>query len=187
MTRIATPRRGPVLWLTGLPASGKTTLASELRQRLAERGVAVELLDADELRKILTTHPAYTDQERDWFYGVLVYLAELLSKHGITVLVAATAHRRDYRDEARRRLSLFAEIYVECDVETCRQRDPKGLYAAARRGEINSLPGEQVAFEPPESPEIRVDTSKLSPAETTRAVMKQLETLGLLDRDDPSP
>ncbi|MGH9460144.1 MAG: adenylyl-sulfate kinase [Vicinamibacteria bacterium] len=178
----APPSRGMVLWLTGLPASGKTTLAKKLLQRLTERGVAAELLDADELRKVLTPHPAYTDRERDWFYGVLVYLAELLSRHGIAVLIAATAHRRAYRDEARRRLPRFVEIYVECDAETCRRRDPKGLYAAARRGDITSLPGGQVSFEAPESPEICVDTSKQTPAEAARAVMEQLETLSPYDR-----
>ncbi|HEX9724648.1 MAG TPA: adenylyl-sulfate kinase [Vicinamibacteria bacterium] len=187
MKDLAQPSSGMVLWLTGLPASGKTTLAKELRQHLTERGVAAELLDADELRKILTPHPAYTDQERDWFYGVLVYLAELLSKHGIAVLIAATAHRRAYRDEARRRLPRFAEIYVECDIETCRRRDPKGLYAAATRGEIASLPGEQVSFEVPESPEIHVDTSTLTPPAAARAVMERLVTLGVYDPHEVSP
>jgi adenylylsulfate kinase len=176
-----------VLWLTGLPASGKTTLAKEVLTRLTERGVAAELLDADELRKILTPHPDYTDRERDWFYGVLVYLADLLSKHGIAVLVAATAHRRAYRDEARRRLPRFVEIYVQCDIETCRRRDPKGLYAAAARGEISSLPGEQVDFEAPESAEIHVDTSKLTPTGAAQAVMKRLETLGVYDAREVSP
>jgi adenylylsulfate kinase len=178
---------GVVLWLTGLPASGKTTLAIEIRKRLAERGVTAELLDADELRKILTPHPDYTDRERDWFYGVLVYLAELLSKHGVAVLVAATAHRRAYRDEARRRLARFVEIYVECDIETCRRRDPKGLYAAARRGDIASLPGEQVRFEAPESPEIHVDTSELAPQAAAQAVMERLETLGAFNPHEVSP
>ena len=176
-----------VLWLTGLPASGKTTLAKELLRLLADRGLKAELLDADSLRSILTPRPTYTDQERDWFYETLVYLAELLSKHGIAVVVAATAHRRAYRDEARRRLSRFAEIYVQCDIETCRQRDPKDLYAAARRGDITSLPGEQVTFEAPESPEVRVDTSKLAPPEAARAVMEQLETPGVFDRHEVSP
>jgi adenylylsulfate kinase len=176
-----------VLWLTGLPASGKTTLAKELRTRLTERGVAAELLDADELRKILTPHPDYTERERDWFYGVLVYLADLLSKHGIAVLVAATAHRRAYRDEARRRLPRFIEIYVDCDIETCRRRDPKGLYAAAGRGAISSLPGEQVGFEAPESPEVHVNTSKLAPPAAAQAVMERLETLGAYNPREVSP
>ena len=187
MKDAARPSPGMVLWLTGLPASGKTTLAKEIRKRLAERGVVAELLDADELRKILTPNPDYTDRERDWFYGVLVYLAELLSKHGVAVLVAATAHRRAYRDEARRRLPRFVEIYVECHIETCRRRDPKGLYAAAGRGEISSLPGEQVDFEVPESPEIRVDTSNLTPAAAAQAVMERLETLGAYDPHEVSP
>ena len=187
MKHVATPSCGMVLWLTGLPASGKTTLAKELLRLLADRGFEVELLDADSLRTVLTPRPTYTDHERDWFYEALVYLAELLSKHGIAVLVAATAHRRAYRDQARRRLSRFAEIYVQCDIETCRRRDPKGLYAAAGRGDITSLPGEQVTFEVPESPEIRVDTSKLAPPAAARAVMERLETLGVFDRHEASP
>lgn len=178
---------GPVLWLTGLPASGKTTLAKELLRRLRKQHVAAELLDADELRKILTPRPDYSDQERDWFYEVLAYLAGLLSKHGVAVLVAATAHRRAYRDEARRRLPRFAEIYVHCDIETCRRRDPKGLYAAAGRGDITSLPGEQVSFEVPESPEIRVDTARLTATEAADAVMKELDRLGIFGHQEVSP
>ena len=179
--------RGTVLWLTGLPASGKTTLAEELLRRLAARGLDVELLDADSLRAILTPRPTYTDGERDWFYGILVYLAALLSQHGVTVLVAATAHRRIYRDQARRVLPRFAEIYVQCDIETCRRRDPKGLYAAARRGDVQSLPGEQVPFEAPESPEVRVDTAKLAPPAAAGAVVERLEELALLARNEVLP
>ena len=179
--------RGTVLWLTGLPASGKTTLAEELLRRLAARGLDVELLDADSLRNILTPRPTYTDEERDWFYGILVYLADLLSRHGVAVLVAATAHRRIYRDQARRVLPRFAEIYVQCDIETCRRRDPKGLYAAARRGDLHSLPGEQIPFEAPESPEVRVDTSQLAPPAAAGVVVERLEELALLARNEVLP
>ena len=171
---------GLVLWITGLPSSGKSTLAAILARRLSERGCRVEILDADSLRTVLTPRPSYTEEERDWFYEVLGFLAELLARNGITVLVAATAHRRAYRDSARRRISRFAEVYLRCPIEVCRRRDVKGLYEKARQGVIRTLPGEQVPFESPEAPEAEVDTGTYSPEEAAQSVLDRLADSGLL-------
>lgn len=171
---------GLTLWLTGRPASGKSTIAAELAQRLSGRGIDTEILDADDLRSVLTPRPSYTDEERDWFYGVLVFLAELLSRHGVTVLIAATGHRRAYRDEARRRIPRFREVHVICSPETCRARDPKGLYQRADRGEISGLPGEQVPYEAPEAPWLAVDTERVGRHEAVERVMAKLVEEGLL-------
>jgi len=176
---------GLTIWLTGLPASGKTTLAGVLAARLAERSRAVEVLDADALRQILTPRPRYDEEERKWFYGILVYLAGLLSGHGVTVLIAATAHRRAYRELARHTLPRFAEVYVSCPIEDCRRRDRKGLYERARLGLIQTLPGEQEPYEPPEAPSAVANTGLLDPEEAADSVIHQLDQAGSLQQLAP--
>ena len=173
-------RPGFAIWLTGLPASGKTTLAHALSRLLAERGVAVQLLDSDELRRRLTPNPTYSAEERDWFYHVITFLAELLTTNGVNVLIAATASRRAYRQAARERLARFAEVHVECPPRVCRARDPKGLWARADRGEITNLPGADAPYEAPDDPEARVDTAHHSARTAARRVLGQLEDRGLL-------
>jgi adenylylsulfate kinase len=158
---------GYVWWFTGRPAAGKTTLALHVQRELAQRGIPTQLLDSDELRHILTPHATYSEQERDWFYSTLCYIAVLLASNGVNVLIAATAAKRQYREAARAQLAHFAEIYVETDLETCQQRDPKGLYARSATGEIAMLPGVGAAFEPPHAPEMRVDGGE-SPAVTAQ-------------------
>jgi adenylylsulfate kinase len=164
-----------VVWLTGLPASGKTTLALELQHRLAERGVNTVVLDSDELRRILTPEPAYTDQERDWFYGVIAALAAWLARSGVNLLIAATSHKRAYRQRARQAIARFAEVYVQCAPEICRQRDPKGLYALAEAGQAPRVPGAGAAYEPPDEPKAVVDTGQLTPGAAAAAVLAALD------------
>ena len=171
-------RPGFALWLTGLPSSGKTTLAHALRRLLAERGIAVQILDSDELRRRLTPNPTYSAEERDWFYGIITFLAELLTTNGVNVLIAATAARRAYRQAARERIPRFAEVHVECAPEVCRARDPKGLWQRADRGEITNLPGAGVPYEAPDAPEARVDTARHSAEAAAHRVLKQLDARG---------
>jgi adenylylsulfate kinase len=166
---------GFAIWLTGLPSSGKTSLAQALSQRLSEQGVATQLLDSDELRRRLTPKPTYSPEERDWFYDMLTFLAELLTENGVNVLIAATASRQAYHRAARRRICRFAVVHLDCPVEVCRKRDPKRLWQRADRGEITNLPGAGAAYEPPESPEVRVDTARLSIQEAARQVIHQLD------------
>jgi len=153
---------GFAIWLTGLPSSGKSTVAHTLDNFLADRGMPVQILDSDDLRRILTPEPTYSSRERDWFYGVLTFLAALLTDNGVNVLIAATAPKRVHRDEARNRLARFAEVYVECPVEVCRSRDSKGLWKRAEAGEIDTLPGAGVPYEEPLLPEVSIDTTKHS-------------------------
>ncbi len=169
MTRIASP--GWVLWITGLPASGKTSLARALRRRLNELGVSVAVLDSDELRPILTPHPTFTQEERDRFYASLVELAGLLARYGVNVIVAATGNRVAYRRMARRALPFFAEVWTRCPLEVCRQRDQKGLYKGAEDGTITTLPGVGAPYETPEAAEVVVDTDRLSPEEAADIVL----------------
>jgi adenylylsulfate kinase len=171
---------GFALWLTGLPSSGKTTLAHALSRLLARRGISALVLDSDDLRKRLTPNPTYSSEERDWFYGVVAYMAELLASNGVNVLIAATAPRRRYRQAARQRIARFAEVYVECPPAICRARDPKGLWQRAEDGEIAGLPGADAPYEPPESPEAQVDTACTTVEEASRQILAQLEARGFL-------
>jgi adenylylsulfate kinase len=167
-------RQGFMVWFTGLPAAGKTTLARAVRKLLAEKGIAAIVLDSDELRRILTPNPTYSEEERDWFYAVVADLAAWLVGSGVHVLVAATAHRRSYRARARAQVANFAEVYVRCSPAACRARDPKGLYVRAAAGTVHGLPGVDVEFEPPGVEAIVVDTETVSPEEGALRVVTQL-------------
>lgn len=171
---------GFAVWLTGIPSSGKSTIAKRLEERLRAYGVDVEVLESDEVRRRLTPHPTYTEEERDAFYSALVFIGELLVKHGVNVIFDATAHKRAYRDEARRRISKFIEVYVKCPLDEAMRRDPKGLYRRALKGELSSLPGLQVPYEEPLDPELVVDTLKVGPDEAAEAVVLKLKERGFL-------
>ena len=166
-----------VVWFTGLPASGKSTLARQVQAHLTRAGRASLLLDGDELRGILGEH-AYGAEDRTRFYRALAALAALLARQGIIVLVAATAPRRADRDHARAALhgdGAFVEVWVDTPLAECEARDPKGLYARARRGEAPELPGVGVAYEPPVSPEVIATGGRDDDAVT--AIDRQLDRL----------
>lgn len=166
---------GFALWFTGLPASGKSSVAKRTAEALARHDLPVQVLDSDDLRSVLTPTPTYDESERQWFYGVMVFLGRLLVKHGVNVLFAATAHKRAYRSHARDQINRFAEIYVQCAPETCSRRDPKGLYAKARQGQIDDFPGVQLAYEPPDQPDLVVDTERHDPAACAAQVLRFLQ------------
>lgn len=149
---------GAIVWLTGLPSSGKSTLARRVQERLTRAGRATVLLDGDELREVLGAH-AYDAADRDEFYRALAALAALVANQGIAVLVAATAPKREHRARARALIDrgTFVEVWVKTPLSVCEARDPKGLYARARRGETNELPGVGVAYDPPIAPEVVAD------------------------------
>jgi adenylylsulfate kinase len=168
---------GIVIWLTGLPASGKSSLAREIEGLLREQAVAAIIMDSDELRAILTPQAGYGAAERDWFYTTLARLAAWLAQSGVNVLVAATGHRRVYRDRARQEIERFAEVYVACPLAVCQERDPKGIYALARQGKADEVPGVGVVYEPPLMPEAAVDTGSMTPAAAASAVVGQLQLL----------
>lgn len=132
------------VWLTGLPASGKSTVARELAELLHRRGVEVSVLESDVMRTQLTPYPRYDEGDRDFFYGALADIGAGLVEKGRSVIFDATANRRAYRDAARKRIARFAEVYVDTPLEVCRARDPKGLY----RG------GMRMDYEPPLAPEL---------------------------------
>ncbi len=166
---------GFALWLTGLPASGKTTLAKGLAAALEERGHVAQILDSDDLRDVLTPDPTYTIEERAWFYQAVAFIAHLLTQNGVTVLIAATANRRRFRDGARQRIERFAEVHVKCSLETCMERDEKGIYEKALAGQATTVPGLQAPYQPPTDPAAVVDTDRMSPEEGVQQILESLE------------
>ena len=173
-------RPGFAVYLTGLPSSGKTTLAQAIRDVLSQAGISVQVIDSDEMRLILTPHPTYSSQERDWFYEALAFIAALLVNNGINVIIAATAPLRAHRQAARARIDRITEVHLSCPVEVCRARDPKGLWEQADAGKIKTLPGAGAPYEPPESPEMRVNTGHLSAEAAANLVINQLKQKGYI-------
>ena len=139
------------VWLTGLPASGKSTLAAQLAAALRRQGIRPAVLESDALRPILTPHAQYSAADRDSFYAQLAAIGVLLTRQGIPVLFDATANLRRYRDAARLAIPAFFEVYVDCPLPVCQARDPKGIYRAAA-----NVPGLHAPYEPPLAPEFTV-------------------------------
>jgi len=171
---------GFAVWLTGLPASGKSTIARALEAMLSERGVRAVVLESDDLRRLFTPRPRYDTAERDRFYTALADLARLLSENGLPVLVAATANRRAYRDRARAGIPRFLEVYVDCPLEVCRRRDPKGIYRRSTAGSAPNVPGVSAPYEPPLRPEVTVDGDRTPPEKTAQAILSALASRGFL-------
>lgn len=159
------------VWLTGLPASGKSTIARELTTQLETLGYPLEVLESDAVRQVLTPHPTYSQAERELFYRALAFMGARLVSHGITVIFDATANRRAYRDFARSLTPRFIEVAVECPLELAMQRDYKGTYLRGQRGESSTVPGLQDPYESPLKPELRVDTTRVSAKEAATKVV----------------
>lgn len=145
---------GAVVWVTGLPSSGKSTFARKLRAQLAALGRAAALLDGDAVRAALHPSPGYDPASRDAFYETLGDLALLLAADGLVAVVAATASRRAFRDRVRARAPRFVEVHLDVPAEVCAARDPKGLWARAFAGGAPELPGAGREYEPPVAPEV---------------------------------
>ncbi len=166
---------GAVVWLTGIPATGKTTVASVLRDELTSRDVPTLMLDSDDLRRVMTPAPTFSEAERDVFYATIGHVAALAARGGSVVLIAATAPKRVYRDRVRANVDNFAEVLLICDPEVLELRDIKGLYAKAKVGEIHDLPGYDLPYEDPRTPELIFDTGRTSAAEIAMAILRLLE------------
>lgn len=166
------------VWITGLPASGKSTLASALATELRNRNIDVAVLESDGLRKMFSANPQYDDQEREYFYGSLAFIGRVLTVHGMSVIFDATANRRSYRDRARQQIPRFIEIFVDCPLDVCIQRDPKGIYRKAQQGEAEHVPGLQTRYEPPQDPALVVRGDQDDPQEAARHIVDLLVTKG---------
>ncbi len=180
-----TAKRSPTdafaVWITGLPASGKSTITAALVDKLRDRGLEVVVLESDVLRRVLPPGEYYGDRERDAFYESMVYIAELFIGRGIPVLLDATANRSRYREHARGRIAKFIEVFVDCPLEVCVERDPKGIYRKAIRGEADTVPGLQTAYEPPADADIVVFGDVEAPERAADRILAKIEEKGYLD------
>ena len=170
-----------MVWLTGLPRSGKSTLSKGLEAELRQRGHNIEVLDGDEIRKRLTRGLGYSKEDRDENIRRISFVAQLLERNGVLVIVAAISPYRQVRDEARRDIHRFVEVYVKCPVEECIKRDFNGLYERALRGEILNFTGVSDPYEPPLSPEVVVETDRESVESSLAKILTALAVLGYVD------
>jgi adenylylsulfate kinase len=161
-----------VLWFTGLSGSGKSTVAVRVHEELQRRGLEVEYIDGDALRSVFP-NTGYTRAEREEHLRRTGYMASRLAAHGVTVVASFVSPYRESRDFIRGLCTRFLEIYVATPIEECERRDPKGLYARARRGEIRNFTGIDDPYEPPEHPELTLDTLALSVDGCVDQVLKQ--------------
>jgi len=168
-----TPPPAAVVWFTGLPGSGKTTLARAVQDRLVRLGAATERLDGDEIRTIFP-ETGFSRDARDAHIRRVGHLASRLEAHGVTSLVALVSPYRESRDFVRRLCKRFVEVHVSTPLEECERRDPKGLYRKARAGQVGVLTGVADVYEPPESPELTIDTTALAAEAAADRVMAQL-------------
>ncbi|MDP1767232.1 MAG: adenylyl-sulfate kinase [Nitrospirota bacterium] len=164
------------IWITGLPASGKSTIVSALKPQLEGLGLTVEVLESDEVRRVITPTPTYSETERDLFYRALVFTGEKLLAHGVTVVFDATASRRAYRDFARSVIPRFIEVSVECPLATCMERDKKGTYLKGQRGDSLTVPGLQSPYEAPTNPDLRIDSTATTSSDAARQILDLVNT-----------
>jgi len=150
--------QGCVIWLTGLPSSGKTTIADALAQRLRGDGLPVEVLDGDEVRQSLSADLGFSAEDRQQHNRRVIFVSKLLIRNGLIVIIPLISPYQETREFARGELGRFLEVYVKCSLEECIRRDVKGLYAKALRGEIANFTGISDPYEEPERPEITVET-----------------------------
>ena len=175
--------KGFTLWFTGLSGSGKSTITGLLVEELKKRGSKVEVLDGDIVRENLSKGLGFSKEDRDTNIRRIAFVADLLSRNEVPVVTAAISPYREIRDEARELMDgRFIEAYVKASVEVCEQRDVKGLYAKARSGEIKEFTGVSDPYEPPENPELVLDTEHESPEQSAQKIIVYLEELDLIPR-----
>ena len=168
--------KGFCLWFTGLSGSGKSTITTHLVKELRKRGSKLEVLDGDVVRENLSKGLGFSKEDRDTNIRRIAFVANLLSRNEVPVITAAISPYRDIRDEARQMMGdRFVEAYVKASVEVCEERDVKGLYAKARSGEIKEFTGVSDPYEPPENPELVLETEQQSPEESAAQILGYLE------------
>jgi adenylylsulfate kinase len=167
-----TTQRGLTVWLTGLSGSGKTTICQGVDIELSSRGFQVQVLDGDIVRKYLSSDLGFSKKDRDENVRRIGFVAQLLARNGIIVLVAAISPYRQARDALRKDIGDFIEVYVNAPLSVCEDRDPKGHYRKARAGEIREFTGIDSPYEPPITPDVQCDTDKEGPEESQRKVVE---------------
>jgi adenylylsulfate kinase len=172
--------RGFTLWFTGLSGSGKTTISEIVEHELRERERRVEVLDGDIVRTNLSKGLTFSRDDRNINVLRIGFVANLLTRNGVGVIVSAISPYKEARDQVRRRIVDFVEVFVDAPLEVCAERDVKGLYKKAFAGEIEQFTGVSDPYEPPNAPDLVLKTDEESPAESARKVIEKLEFFGYL-------
>jgi adenylyl-sulfate kinase len=167
--------KGLTVWFAGLSSAGKTTISQALYDDLRVRGHRVEWLDGDVIRQRLSKGLGFSKEDRDENIRRIGFVAELLTRHGVIVLVSAVSPYREVRDEMRQRIGSFLEVYVQASLEVCEQRDLKGIYKRARAGEMDNVTGVNDPYEPPLTPEVVCRTDRETPSESTAKVLRAVD------------
>jgi adenylylsulfate kinase len=175
--------RGLTIWLTGLPSSGKSTIARRLERRLIEKGVRAYVLDGDNIRHGLNKDLGFSPEDRAENIRRVGEVAALFSDAGVVCITAFISPYREDREAAKRAIGevRFVEVYCSCSLKECEMRDPKGLYKKARAGEIPEFTGISAPYEEPLSPEVRLETDNLSLEEEANIIISYLTKKGFLD------
>ena len=172
--------KGFTAWFTGLPCSGKSTIADATAEELRQMGLKVERLDADIIRKHLWRELGYSKEDRDENIRRAAYLAQLLTRNGIAVLTSFISPYQETRDYARKQIGSFVEIYVKCPVEICIQRDRRGMYRKALAGEILNFTGVSDPYEEPLNPEVIIESDREPVKQSVARVIAKLKELGYI-------
>ena len=171
---------GFVLWFTGLSGAGKTTIANNVEPELERRGFVVDHLDGDIVRTHLSKGLGFSKEDRDTNIRRIGWVAHLLARNGVCVITAAISPYRDVRDEVRKLVGNFVEVYVECPIPALAERDVKGLYKKALAGEIKNFTGVSDPYEPPLHPEVTVHSDTQSVRESADIILAKLRELKLI-------
>lgn len=172
--------RGFTLWFTGLSGAGKTTIAEIVEREIRSRNRQVEVLDGDIVRTNLSKGLGFSREDRITNVLRIGFVANLLTRNGVAVVISAISPYKETRDQVRRRIVDFVEVFVDAPLEVCAERDVKGLYKKAYSGEIPEFTGVSDPYEPPAAPEITLKTAEETPQESARRVIEKLEFLGYL-------
>jgi adenylylsulfate kinase len=179
--------KGFTLWFTGLSGAGKTTVSHIVETELRDRGSRVEVLDGDIVRENLSKGLGFSKEDRDTNIRRIAFVADLLSRNGVPVITAAISPYREIRDEARELMDdRFIEVFVKASVEVCADRDVKGLYEKAFKGEIKEFTGVSDPYEPPLNPELTLDTEHESAEESAAKILSLLEDRQLIPAAQPA-
>ncbi len=174
--------KGFTLWFTGLACSGKTVLADAVAEDLRSRGMKVERLDGDNVRKSLTRDLGFSDEDRRMNIERVTFVAKLLTRNGVAVLASFISPFNDIRAYSRKEIGEFVLVYVKCSLQECENRDVKGMYAKARAGEIKEFTGIDSPFEEPNTAEIIVETDKQTIEESKNIILDKLKIMGYLPK-----
>jgi adenylyl-sulfate kinase len=172
---------GFAVWFTGLSGAGKSTLSERLMARLREGGAKAELLDGDIVRTNLSRGLGFSREDRDTNIRRIGFVAELLSRNGVIVVVAAISPYRETRDEVKRRIPDFVEVFVDCPIEVLAARDVKGLYSKALSGEVGNFTGISDPYEPPMDADVVIRSDRETVDESFGKIWRVLEQRGLVE------